>query len=152
MSATDRPDWDTYFMDIALAVSRRGTCDRKRVGAIIVVERDIVATGYNGAAPGEPHCDEIGHDLVTLANGRQNCVRTVHAEENAFIQAARRDGGVRGGTIYTNTYPCWPCARMIISAKLVRVVYDSDYNNDDRVNDAFRRRSIEVVKFKRSNV
>jgi len=86
-------------MNFAMAARLRGTCDRKQVGAIIVVDHGIVASGYNGAAPGEPHCDEVGHDLVTLANGRQNCVRTVHAEENAILQAARERGGVKGGTI-----------------------------------------------------
>lgn len=138
----DRPDWDEYWMKIALDVSARGTCDRKKVGAVIVIDNFIVSTGYNGAAPGEPHCDDAGHDLVELADGRKNCVRTVHAEENAILQAARRGVAVFGGTIYTNTYPCWPCARKIISVGLVRVVYDSDYNNDERVRDAFIRRRI----------
>lgn len=149
MSATDRPDWDTYFMKIALDVSARGTCDRKRVGAVITLDNHIVETGYNGAAEDEPHCDDVGHDLVKLADGRENCVRTVHAEENAILSAARGRGGLSGGTIYTNTFPCWPCARKIISVKLNRVVYDSDYNNDNRVSAAFARRGIEVVRYKR---
>lgn len=139
-----RPDWDDYWMTFAQAASQRGTCDRKKVGAVIVVENFIVSTGYNGAAPGEPHCDVAGHDLVELANGTKNCVRAVHAEENAILQAARRGVAVRGGTVYTNTFPCWPCARKIITAGLVRVVFNAPYNNDPRVIEAFERQGVKL--------
>jgi dCMP deaminase len=141
-----RPDWDDYWMEVAHVISKRGTCNRKRVGAVIVVENFIVSTGYNGAAPGEPHCDQVDHDLVELAGGTKNCVRAVHAEENALLQAARRGVAVRGGTIYTNTFPCWPCARKIMTAGLVRVVYNAPYNNDERVIKAFGRQSIKLER------
>lgn len=143
-----RPTWDEYFAGLLPGVASRGTCDRKRVGAILVDPSDhgIITTGYNGAAPDEPHCDDVGHDLVERADGTKNCVRTVHAEENAILRAARRGIAVEGAELYTNTYPCWDCAQMIISVCISRVIYDADYNNDERVAVAFARRGIPVVR------
>jgi dCMP deaminase len=117
-----RPPWDDYFMGIALQVARRSTCDRARVGAIIVKDRRILTTGYNGSPAGLPHCDEIGHLMV---NG--HCVRTLHAEQNAIIQAALHGVGVAGGTMYVTHQPCLTCAKMIINAGIRRVVYGGHY-------------------------
>ena len=126
--ARKRPSWDDYFMDITFQVAKRSTCDRARVGAIIVKERRILTTGYNGSPAGLPHCDEVGHLMVD-----GHCVRTLHAEQNAIIQAAQHGVSVRGGTIYVTHQPCLTCAKMIINAGLVRVVYGGAYPDANSV-------------------
>ena len=118
----DRPTWDEYFIDITLAVARRSTCQRAQVGAVIVKDKRILTTGYNGAPKGLPHCLEIGCEIVD-----GHCVRTLHAEQNAIIQAALHGVSLEGGTIYTTHQPCHTCAKMIINAGIVRVVYAGDY-------------------------
>ena len=123
--ADSRPSWDEYFMGIAFQVASRATCDRAHVGAVIVRERRILTTGYNGAPRGLPHCDEVGHLMI---NG--HCVRTLHAEQNAIIQAAYHGISIKGGTIYVTHQPCLTCAKMIINAGLVRVVYAGDYPDE----------------------
>ena len=145
--ATDRarPSWHTYFMDMAHLVATRATCDRKHVGAVIVREKRVVATGYNGSPPGLPHCDDVGHDIVTQADGTENCVRTVHAEMNAILQAAQYGVSLAGTTLYTNTYPCWHCAKAILGARIATVVVDQDYNNDARVAEAFKASGVRLV-------
>lgn len=117
-----RPSWDEYFMGIAVQVARRSTCDRAHVGAIIVKDRRILTTGYNGAPSGLPHCDDIGHLIVD-----GHCVRTLHAEQNAIIQAAYHGVSVQGGTLYVTHQPCLTCAKMIINAGIRRVVYAGEY-------------------------
>lgn len=142
-----RPAWDVYFLSIARLVSTRATCDRKHVGTVLVdPDHQIISTGYNGALPGEPHCDEAGHDLVTLADGTTNCVRTQHAEVNCVAQAAKRGVSVRGATLYTTTYPCWPCARVVLSAGVRRIVYEGNYKNDPRVEAACAQAGVEVLR------
>ncbi len=121
-----RPSWDEYFMGIAFQVAKRSTCDRARVGAIIVKDRRILTTGYNGAPAGLPHCDDIGHLMVD-----GHCVRTLHAEQNAIIQAALHGVSVQGGTMYVTHQPCLTCAKMIINAGIVRVVYAGDYPDEN---------------------
>ena len=123
-----RPSWYEYFMGIARQVARRATCDRAQVGAIIVKERRILTTGYNGAPAGLPHCDDVGHLMVD-----GHCLRTLHAEQNAIIQAALHGVSVRGGTIYVTHQPCLTCAKMIINAGIVRVVYAGDYLDENSV-------------------
>ena len=117
-----RPSWDEYFMSIAVQVAKRSTCDRAHVGAIIVKDRRILTTGYNGSPSGLPHCDDVGHLLVD-----GHCVRTLHAEQNAIIQAAYHGVSVRDSTIYVTHQPCLTCAKMIINAGIRRVVYAGDY-------------------------
>ncbi|MBD3336614.1 MAG: deaminase, partial [Candidatus Eisenbacteria bacterium] len=97
-----RASWDEYFMRIALQVATRATCDRRQVGAVIVRDRMILSTGYNGSIRGLPHCDDIGHIMEN-----NHCVATVHAEANAIIQAAKNGVCVDRGTIYTTASPCW---------------------------------------------
>jgi dCMP deaminase len=122
LSSHFRPSWDDYFMGITFQVARRSTCDRARVGAIIVKDRRILTTGYNGSPAGLPHCDEVGHLMV---NG--HCVRTLHAEQNAIIQAALHGVGVAGSTMYVTHQPCLTCAKMIINAGIRRVVHAGRY-------------------------
>lgn len=135
-----RVSWAEYFMGIAHAVSARGTCDRKHVGCVLVVDKRIVATGYNGSPPGFPHCDDAGHDML---NG--NCVRTLHAEQNAVVQAARFGVSLLGAEVFVNTFPCWICAKTLFSAGVVRVYFDDDYRNDQRVADAAHLMKVELV-------
>jgi dCMP deaminase len=138
-----RLSWDDYFLNVAEEVSKRSTCDRKFVGCILVVERRIVATGYNGSIRGEPHCDEAGHDLVESigADGKlaPNCVRTVHAEANAIAQAAAHGVAVAGAIAYVNTFPCWPCFKLLANARVAEVVYRDGYRIDPRVAEASAR-------------
>jgi len=143
-----RPEWDEYFMRLAHLAATRATCDRKHVGAVIVRDRRVMATGYNGSPPGLPHCDDVGHDLVETTDGKQNCVRTVHAEMNALLQAAATGAAVKGSTVYTNTYPCWNCAKAILGAGITAVVTDADYNNDPRVEAAFKAAGVRVYTVK----
>jgi len=121
-----RPDWDTYFMIIADAVSLRMSCDRARVGAVIALDKRIMSTGYGGAPSGLPSCDEVGHDLVEI-NGRQSCVRTIHAEKNAIITAARYGVRLAGGTLYTTASPCRDCFMAALQTGIKRIVYGSEY-------------------------
>jgi dCMP deaminase len=107
-AADPRVSWDEYFMGIALKVATRATCDRKHVGAVIVRDKTILSTGYNGSIRGLPHCSDAGH---LMEDG--HCVRTVHAEANAICQAARNGVRIEGGDIYTTASPCWSCFRLL---------------------------------------
>lgn len=117
-----RPTWDEYFLDIAFSVAERSTCDRAHVGAVLVRDRRILTTGYNGSPAGLPHCDEVGHLLVD-----GHCVRTLHAEQNAIIQAALHGVSTEGATAYVTHQPCLTCAKMLINAGIKRVVYAGNY-------------------------
>lgn len=123
-----RPDWDQYFLDMLPAVAARGTCDRKRVGAILVDEdHRITATGFNGAPRGLGHCDDpaVGH-LMKEIDGRESCIRTLHAESNAIDYAGR---DAEGCTLYITCTPCYDCAKRIINVGIVRVVYAEHYES-----------------------
>jgi dCMP deaminase len=143
--ASSRIDFDTYAMELADLVAKRGTCDRRRVGAVFVIDRSIVVTGYNGAPSGMPHCDDVGHDIV-ITDGVENCIRATHAEQNAIFQAAKRGASLNGSTLYVNTYPCIYCAKAIVSVGTRRVFYRSNYNNNPRVAELFFASGIEVIQ------
>jgi dCMP deaminase len=113
-----RPSWDEYFMRIAREVATRATCLRRSVGAVIVRDRRILSSGYNGSPPGQPHCYEVG---CLMEEGR--CIRTLHAEQNAIIQAALHGVSTEGATLYGTCRPCHVCARMIVGAGIRRVVF-----------------------------
>ncbi|HEY2515095.1 MAG TPA: dCMP deaminase family protein [Polyangiaceae bacterium] len=134
-----RVSWDEYFMNIAREVSTRSTCDRKFVGAVIVRDKSILATGYNGSIRGLPHCDEEGH---LMEEG--HCVRTVHAEANAIVQAARNGVRIEGSSIYVTASPCWGCFRLIANGGIVRVVFGEFYR-DPKIFDFSQRLGIELV-------
>ena len=120
-----RPDWDTYFITITLAVSKRSTCTRAQVGAVIVKDKRILTTGYNGAPKGLPHCLDVGCEMVG-----GHCVRALHAEQNAILQAAEYGVPLEGASIYITHQPCQVCAKMIINAGLRRVVYAGHYPDE----------------------
>lgn len=141
---TERIPWDQYFMNFAVAASARATCDRKHVGAVIVVAKQVCSTGYNGSVRGLPHCDDVGHDMVD-----GHCVRTVHAEANALAQAAKHGVAICGGTVYTTASPCWDCFRVLVNAGITRLVYAEPYRAEEhqaRIEAVAAKLSIEVVQ------
>lgn len=140
-----RASWDEYFMNIAREVGTRSTCDRKHVGSVIVRDKTILSTGYNGSIRGLPHCDEAGH---MMEDG--HCVRTIHAESNAIIQAAKNGSAIDGATIYVTASPCWSCFKMIANANIRRVVYGEFYR-DQRIFEMARTLEIELVALKASS-
>ncbi len=128
-----RPSWDDYFMDIAHRVATRSTCLRRQVGAVIVLDKRILATGYNGAPRGLPHCEETGclRQRLGIPSGqRQEICRALHAEQNAFLQAALHGVSVREGTLYVTLQPCVTCAKMIINAGIERVICAQSYPDE----------------------
>ncbi|WP_394828365.1 deoxycytidylate deaminase [Pendulispora albinea] len=137
--ARARVSWDEYFMNIAREVSTRSTCDRKFVGAVIVRDRIILATGYNGSIRGMPHCDDVGH---LMEDG--HCVRTVHAEANAIVQAARNGVRIDAADIYVTASPCWICFRLIANAGIQRIAFGEFYR-DPRVFEMSQALGIELV-------
>lgn len=140
LASGKRVDWHTYFMNIARVVATRATCDRKHVGAVIVRDKNILSTGYNGSIRGLPHCDDVGHDMVG-----GHCVRTVHAEANAIIQAARHGVRIDGADIYTTASPCWECFKLIANAGIKRIFYGEFYR-EEKVFQIARELGIELIK------
>lgn len=126
-----RPSWDEYFMQMAELTAKRSTCLRRNVGAVIVKDRHIIATGYNGAPRGLRHCDELGgclREKLRVPSGeRHELCRALHAEQNAIIQAATLGQSIEGGSIYVTHQPCVICAKMIINAGIDRIVVRSGY-------------------------
>ena len=127
-------------MRIATVVASRATCDRKHVGALLVRDRTILSTGYNGSIRGMPHCDDKGH---MLENG--HCVATIHAEANSILQAAKNGVRIEGADIYTTASPCWPCFKLIANSGLKRIVYGEFYR-DERTFEVAKTLGIELVQ------
>lgn len=143
MTGHIRPSWDDYFMSLARLIATRATCDRLFAGAVLVKDKRIVSTGYNGAPPGLGHCDEQGH---LLEDG--HCVRTIHAEHNALLQAAIVGGAsTKGATLYTLYSPCIHCAKYVAAAGIQRIVIGKMYRNQD-VLEYLRKANVEVVLYK----
>ena len=124
LKANHRPDWDQYFLKLAMLASERATCPRMHCGCVLVKNKNVISTGYNGSIPGDEHCEDIGCLIVD-----NHCVRTVHAEMNALVQAARRGHAVEGATAYVTNMPCTTCAKSLITAGVTRVVVFSDYHD-----------------------
>ena len=152
MAKDERISWDEYFIDMAILAARRSNCVSRQVGAVITVDNQVVATGYNGAPKHLHHCIDAGGCLRKLnhieSGTRQEICRAVHAEQNAIISAAVKGVSIKGGTLYVNTYPCSICTRMLINAEIKRIVYDSDYS-DPLSKEMLDESGIEVVRFKR---
>jgi dCMP deaminase len=132
-AAPDRPSWDAYFLEITRAVARRSTCLRRQVGAIVVRDKRLLTTGYNGAPAGLAHCSETGclrAELGIPAGERHELCRGLHAEQNALLQAALYGIALQGATLYCTTAPCLICAKMLINAGLRRVVFLDAYPDD----------------------
>jgi dCMP deaminase len=137
--AKPRASWDDYFMAIAKVVSSRSTCHRKFVGAVIVRNKTILSTGYNGSIRGMPHCTDVGH---MMENG--HCVATIHAEINAILQAARNGVMIEGGTLYVTASPCWNCFKASANAGIQRMCYGEFYR-DERIFDVAKKIGIDLV-------
>ena len=145
-----RPTWDEYFLGLLEPLGRRGTCDRARSGAVIVSkDNTILATGYVGAPPGQPHCDEVGHIMRTViddkGNKSQHCVRTLHAEENAILQCAKDGIKVEEATIYCKMVPCYNCAMRIVRVGIKRVVAQKRYHADKLSLELFKKAGVKMV-------
>jgi dCMP deaminase len=130
----NRPSWDEYFMGIAKLTSQRSTCLRRKVGAVIVQDKQVVATGYNGAPKGIAHCDEKGgclrEKLGVPSGERHELCRALHAEQNAIIQAATSGQSIEGATIYITHQPCAICAKMIINAGIRKIIVNEGYPDE----------------------
>lgn len=126
-------------MNIAKVVSSRATCDRKLVGAVIVRDKTILSTGYNGSIRGMPHCSEAGHMMES-----GHCVATIHAETNAVLQAAKNGVGIDGASVYVTASPCWSCFKMITNAGVRRIVYGEFYR-DERIFSVASTLGVELV-------
>jgi dCMP deaminase len=144
-----RPSWDEYFCEMVVTVGKRGSCDRGRSGAVIVVDRHIVATGYVGAPAGCATCDEVGHLMKTAYDERggehQHCIRTTHAEANAIAQAAKKGTPIEGGTVYCTMTPCLDCTKLLINAGIKRVVALKRYHADHDSTKMLQEAGVELV-------
>ena len=134
-----RASWDEYFMSIAQVVATRSTCPRKYVGSVIVRNRTILSTGYNGSIRGMPHCSDVGHMMED-----NHCVATIHAEANAIIQAAKNGVRIEGSEIYTTASPCWSCFKLIANAGL-RTIYYGEFYRDTRSVDVAAQLGIHLI-------
>lgn len=134
-------------MNIAGMVASRSTCDRRKVGAVLVKNKNILSTGYNGSSRGLPHCDEIGHEIVA-----GHCVRTIHAEANALVQAARHGTAVEGAVMFMTHSPCYDCFKMIVNSGIKEVIYGdfymSRYDASDKVFDLARKAGVKVTRYR----
>jgi dCMP deaminase len=143
-----RPRWDEYIMEVCEAISKRATCDRGRSGCVIARDNQILVTGYVGAPAGLPHCDEVGHQLKKMLHEdgsiTTHCVRTVHAEQNAICQAAKRGIAIGGSTLYCRMTPCRTCAMLIINCGIVRVVCQRRYHDAEDSEKMFEMAGIRL--------
>ncbi|UCD88232.1 MAG: cytidine/deoxycytidylate deaminase family protein [Desulfobacterales bacterium] len=143
-----RPSWKEYFMDIALLVAKRSTCRRRRVGAITVRDKRILATGYNGAPTGLPHCLDIGclrEELEVPSGERHELCRGLHAEQNVIIQAAYHGVSIKGATLYCTNLPCSICSKMLINAGIRDIIYQEGYA-DHMTEEMLRAARVKLVQ------
>lgn len=148
-----RPDWDTYFMDIAQVVKRRGNCIRRKVAALIVRDHRVISTGYNGTPRGVANCCDGGCERCSSnapsGSGLGECVCS-HAEENAIVQAAYHGIAVKGASIYSTLSPCLICAKMIINSGIIEVVYEDEYQFTEQTRQLFVESGMKYRRFVRN--
>ncbi|MFA5152069.1 MAG: cytidine/deoxycytidylate deaminase family protein [Clostridia bacterium] len=145
----ERPSWDEYFMQVVHLVKTRSTCLRRKVGAVIVKDKRILATGYNGAPVGCRHCEETGclrQKLNVPSGERHELCRAIHAEQNAIVQAAKAGTSIDGSTIYVSAQPCVICAKLLINAGIIRIVFEGDYP-DELSKELLDESGIELVRY-----
>jgi dCMP deaminase len=152
-----RPSWDEYFMLIAKLVSTRSTCNSRPTGAVLMKDKQILATGYNGSMPGAPHCiDEVMPDGSPYCHRRAlqiadvdkyNYCRASHAEANAIAQAARYGVAIKGASLYVTLQPCFVCIKLLATAQITQVYFELGYESKDAVRDAFWQRAVEEAGF-----
>lgn len=138
---SNRLSWDEYFMLQAYIASSRSTCNRASVGCLLVRDNKVLSTGYNGSAPGQPHCDEVGHQLV---NG--HCVRTIHAEQNAISQCALMGKSCKDSIAYITHYPCINCAKLLVASGISKIYYMMDYGVTGEVFDLLRKANVLAIQ------
>lgn len=144
-----RPTWDEYFIDIVELVKTRSTCLRRQVGALVVKDKRIIATGYNGAPSGCKHCSELGcvRDEMQIPSGeRHELCRAIHAEQNVIVQAAYSGTSLKNSTLYVTCQPCVLCAKMIINSGIQKVIFKGDYP-DELAMELFKEAGIRVIKY-----
>jgi Deoxycytidylate deaminase len=143
-----RISWDEYFMKVCDAVSERATCDRGRSGCVIAKDNQLLVTGYVGSPAGLPHCDEEGHQFKQMihedGHTTTHCVRTVHAEQNAICQAAKRGVSIEGATLYCRMTPCRTCAMLLINCGIARVVCQRKYHAGAESEEMFANVGIKL--------
>jgi dCMP deaminase len=141
-----RPSWDEYFIEIMHAAAKRATCDRGRSGSVIAKDKQVLSTGYVGSPPGQAHCDEAGHEMHKVINEdgviSEHCIRTIHAEQNVLMQAAKRGISVDGATLYCQMTPCYVCAKLIVAAGIKRVVSFRDYQRGEKSKNLFAKAGV----------
>lgn len=148
-----RPNWDEYFMEIMDTVSKRATCDRGRSGCVIAKDNQLLVSGYVGSPAGMKHCDEVGHLIKKVQHLdeenriTEHCVRTVHAEQNAICQAAKRGISIEGATLYCRMTPCRTCAMLIINCGIKRVVCERKYQTAAESEEMFLHAGIKLDYF-----
>ena len=137
-----RKSWNEYFMDLAVTVASRSTCDRAFVGCILVnKDNRIVSTGYNGSVAGNPHCDDVGH---TMRN--DHCIATIHAEINAVLYCAKEGISLKGTICYVTHFPCLNCTKALIQAGISKIYYKEGYRIDPYAIELLNRNSIEYIQ------
>ena len=144
-----RPSWDEYFIDIVELIKNRSTCLRRQVGALVVKDKRIIATGYNGAPAGCKHCSEVGclRDELKVPSGeRHELCRGIHAEQNAIVQAAYSGTSLKNSTLYVTCQPCVLCAKMIINSGIQMVIFKGDYP-DEMAMELFKESGIRIIKY-----
>ena len=145
----DRPSWDEYYMDIAKLVSRRTTCLRRAVGCVLTFENHILSSGYNGTPAGITHCEDIGcmrEQLKVPSGEKHELCRGLHAEQNALLQCALHGVSTKDSVLHSTTFPCSVCAKLLINAKVKKIIY-LEYYNDKLSEEMFKEAEIEVVKY-----
>ena len=142
MAKNKRPAWDEYFLKLAMLVSERATCPRMHVGCVLVRDKRILSTGYNGSIPGDGHCEDIGCLIVD-----NHCVRTIHAEMNALLQCAIHGVSTKGATAYITNMPCTNCTKALIGAGIKEIVVFSDYH-DTLADEFLKKANVKVRKLK----
>ena len=147
MQAKKRPAWDEYFLNIARLVATRSTCLRRQVGAVVVKDKQVLATGYNGAPSGIEHCDKVGclrEELGVPSGERHELCRALHAEQNAFLQAAKHGASLEGSALYVTTQPCSICAKMIVNVGIKKIIIEGDYP-DELALEFLKEAGVEMV-------
>ena len=145
-----RPDWNEYFLKLVRIIAQRSTCRRRQVGALLIKDKRIIASGYNGAPSGMPHCLDIGclREQLKIPSGeRQELCRGLHAEMNAIIQAAIYGVSTKDSILYCTNYPCILCAKMLVQAKIKKLIFISDYP-DKEAKKVFEEAGIVVTQEK----
>jgi dCMP deaminase len=144
-----RPNWNQYFFDLLETVSKRATCDRGKTGCMIVKDNRILVTGYVGSPPGFPHCDDVGHQIKKVihedGSTSEHCCRTIHAEQNAICEAAKRGVSINGATVYVKMTPCRVCAMLLISCGIREVKCQRKYHRGIESEEMFKEANINLT-------